>query len=160
MGSGKSSVGREISKTLGMNLIDTDVLIEHNEGIKISEMFLKHGESYFRNLETAFCKNILNIKDSVISTGGGIVLRDENIRHLRKNAIIFLLRADAETIYSRVKHSKDRPLLQVEDPLEKIKDMLRAREEKYSKSYDYEIITDGKSVFEIANEIKEIYIKE
>lgn len=160
MGSGKSSVGREIAKTLGMNFVDTDVSIEQSEGIKISEMFEKHGESYFRNLETEFCKNIVNIKNSVISTGGGIVLRDENIEYLKKNAIIFLLRADADTIYGRIMHSKERPLLQVENPLEKIKEMLAAREEKYAKSYDTEIITDGKSVFEIVNEIKEIYIKE
>ncbi len=160
MGSGKSSVGREIAKILDMSLIDTDSSIEHSEGMKISDMFEKHGEVYFRNLETEFCKNIINVEKSIISTGGGIVLRDENINFLKKNATIFLLRASADTIYSRVKNSKDRPLLKVEDPLAKIKEMLAAREEKYAKSYDIEIITDGKSVFEIANEIKEIYTKE
>lgn len=160
MGSGKSSVGRELTKLLEMSLVDTDSSIEQNEERKISDIFAKDGEAYFRNLETEFCKNIVNIKNSVISTGGGIVLREENIEYLRKNAVLFLLRASADTIYTRVKHSKDRPLLQVADPLAKIKEMLAARETRYSASYDYEIITDGKSVSEIANEIKEIYIKE
>ena len=63
MGSGKSSVGREIAKILEMNLIDTDSSIEHSEGMKISDMFEKHGEVYFRNLETEFCKNIINVEN-------------------------------------------------------------------------------------------------
>ena len=124
MGCGKSSVGKEVARILDLKFIDTDLEIEKRTGKKISEIFAENGELFFRDLETELCKELLNKDNMLISTGGGIVLRKENSDILRKNGLIFLLRASAETTFERIRHKKDRPLLQVENPMEKINELV------------------------------------
>ena len=158
MGCGKSSVGKEVARILDLKFIDTDLEIEKRTGKKISEIFAENGELFFRALETELCKELLNKDNMLISTGGGIVLRKENSDILRKNGLIFLLRASAETTFERIRHKKDRPLLQVENPMEKINELLEKREEFYEYAGDFEIITDGRDILDIAEEIRKIYL--
>ncbi len=158
MGCGKSSVGKEVARILDLKFIDTDLEIEKRTGKKISEIFAENGELFFRDLETELCKELLNKDNMLISTGGGIVLRKENSDILRKNGLIFLLRASAETTFERIRHKKDRPLLQVENPMEKINELLEKREEFYKYAGDFEIITDGRDILDIAEEIRKIYL--
>ena len=158
MGCGKSSVGKEVARILDLKFIDTDLEIEKRTGKKISEIFAENGELFFRDLETKLCKELLNKDNMLISTGGGIVLRKENSDILRKNGLIFLLRASAETTFERIRHKKDRPLLQVENPMEKINELLEKREEFYEYAGDFEIITDGRDILDIAEEIRKIYL--
>ncbi len=158
MGCGKSSVGKEVARILDLKFIDTDLEIEKRTGKKISEIFAENGELFFRDLETELCKELLNKDNMLISTGGGIVLRKENSDILRKNGLIFLLRASAETTFERIRHKKDRPLLQVENPMEKINELLEKREEFYEYAGDFEIITDGRDILDIAEEIRKIYL--
>jgi len=160
MGCGKSSVGRELAKLLELKYLDTDMAIEEKSGMKISDIFAQHGEKYFRDLESSMCVELSKENNLLVSTGGGIVLRKENIENLKKSGVIFLLRATAETTFERISHKKDRPLLQVPNPMEKIKELLEAREEFYKGAADFEIITDNRSVADIAQEIKEKYLND
>ena len=160
MGCGKSSVGRELAKMLDLKYIDTDAAIESSSNMKISDIFAEHGEKYFRDLESSLCVELSVENNLLISTGGGIVLRKENIDNLRKNSVIFLLRATAETTFERISHKKDRPLLQVPNPMEKIRELLEAREEFYKAAAEFEIITDNRAVVDIAQEIKEKYLND
>lgn len=158
MGAGKSVIGKSLAKLLDMEIVDTDKMIEDEATMTVNRIFENHGEKYFRDMETQISKKCSEYSNTIISTGGGIVLRQENIDYLRKNSVIFLLWAEPETIYDRVKNKTDRPLLKVENPLEKIKEMLDYRKEFYEKSSDYTIITDNKDIAEVTAEIKKIYI--
>lgn len=154
MGTGKTEVGREIARLLGYNFVDADDEIVRTEGMPITEIFSKKGEPYFRDLETKIIKELSKRANSVISTGGGAVLREENTLALREKGIIVLLTARAETIYQRTKGDRTRPLLQVDDPLKKINELLSARMPYYLKA-DIVIDTEGKNPLEIAEEVIE-----
>lgn len=131
MGSGKTSVGKLLAKKLNYNFIDIDRLIEKETRMKIKTIFKKFGERYFRKLEKKYCKKVSKYKGYVISTGGGIVLDSENIKNLRKNGIIVNLRANPEVLWERVKHKKNRPLLNVRNPQKVLSRIWRARKPFY-----------------------------
>ncbi|BDU50432.1 shikimate kinase [Haliovirga abyssi] len=159
MGTGKSTIGKILSKELKMEFIDTDLLIEKNIKMSIKDIFENFGEKYFRDLESKIAKEVSKLNNKIISTGGGIVLRDENINNLKKTGMVVLLKANADTIYERVSKNSDRPLLNVENPKEKINKMLIERKLNYERFKDIEIETDNKTVNEIFEIIKENYFK-
>jgi len=156
MGGGKTSVGKSIRDTLKMRLVNTDDLIEKKEGMSIAGIFAKKGESYFRKLEREIVKEISKSENSIIDTGGGVVINEDNVKDLKKNGLIFCLNATPEEILRRTKRYVHRPLLNVDDPLTEIKELLNKRKEYYKRA-DYQIDTNGKSIEEIAKEIIEIY---
>ena len=141
MGTGKTAVGRELARRLGMRLIELDTEIEKAEGMTINEIFSRHGEPYFRDRETEMVKRFAKQDNLVISTGGGVVLREENMKALREKGVIVCLTASPETILRRISTSDERPLLKVDDPLKKIKDLLEYRRPYYEKA-DIVIETD------------------
>lgn len=155
MGTGKTAVGRELSRLLSMRLVDIDSEIEAERGMKITDIFRNFGEPYFRDLETGMIRRFSRERNLVISTGGGAVLRDENMAVLRETGVIFCLHADPETILSRTGGSGDRPLLNVEDPLAKIKELLGFRMPFYEKA-GIMLDTKGKTPLQVAEEIAEI----
>lgn len=152
MGTGKTEVGRELARSLGFELIDSDCEIVKSEGMAITEIFAKSGEPYFRDVETRVIREISRKKSAVISTGGGAVLRDENMSALRENGLIVCLMASPEEIFRRTCGDRSRPLLQTEDPLAKIKELLEKRMPYYMKA-DIIVDTNGKTPREIAEEI-------
>jgi len=152
MGTGKTAVGREIARILQMNLIDIDAEIEKSEKMTINSIFEQFGETRFREIETEMIKKKSGMKNVVISTGGGAVLKQENMKMLRENGVIVCLRAAPETILRRTGSSEDRPLLKVDDPLQKIHDLMNAREPFYEKA-DIMIDTEDKTPLQIAEEI-------
>ncbi len=154
MGTGKSEVSRELSRILGWNAIDIDTEIEKFQKMTITEIFKRFGEPGFRDIETEVIKMFSKNKNVIISTGGGAVLRQENMDALRGNGVIVCLTAKPETILQRTSNDDDRPLLQVEDPLRKIKELLEFRRPYYEKA-DIMIDTDGKTPLEVAEEIIE-----
>ena len=156
MGTGKTSVGRRISKQLAMPLIDTDCVIEQDSGKVISDIFAAHDESYFRNLESAAVCKVSGLDNQVIATGGGIVLRESNLKLLKKNGIVFCLTASPETIWKRVRRSTHRPLIQTSRSLNEIRRMLADRAPYYARA-DHDIQTTGLSIYEVANRIVEIF---
>ena len=159
MGSGKSVVARSLSKALKKDLICTDVLIEEKEKMSIVEIFKKLGEPYFRKLEKDAIKALSSRKDLIIDCGGGVVLDHENVKNLKQNGIVFFLAASPETIYQRIQNQKNRPLLNVENPLLKIKELLKKRAPFYSQA-DYAVETDKKTVKQVTREIIKIFSHE
>lgn len=153
MGSGKSAVGHLLAEELKLNFLDTDELIENTEGRKISEIFKADGEEYFRDLETEVIKTLQDYDNFVLSTGGGMVLREENVSLLKSMGPVILLWAEPEVIYERVKSGTHRPLLQVEEPFEEIKKRLDYRTPFYRKAADYTIDTSKLSPEEITKDI-------
>ncbi len=137
MGSGKSTIGKLTAEKLGARFIDTDSYIEKREGMSISEIFEKHGEEYFRRLETDICKELGELKKTVISTGGGTLLRDENVTALKKNGIVFLLNVSPSIVLMRLKSDTTRPLLMREDKKKAVTDLLSKRLPLYNKAADY-----------------------
>ena len=152
MGTGKTEVGKILSQRLGYNLIDVDSEIEKEQKMTITKIFKQHGETVFREIESDIIKRLSEIENTVLSTGGGAVLRQENINNLRKKGIIICLTASPETIVKRTSNCNDRPLLKVEDPLQKIKELLDIRKPYYEKA-DVIIDTESKSSIDVANEI-------
>lgn len=158
MGTGKSTVGQHLAERLDLEFVDSDEVIEERASREISSIFAEYGEEYFRDLEAEVIRNLSQQQDLVIATGGGVVLRQENIEQLQKKGIIILLTAEPEVILNRVKDS-NRPLLEVPEPLKKIKEMLAARREYYDIT-EYKIDTSRLSVEEVVDEIGEIISNE
>lgn len=158
MGCGKSSVGRRLSYRVRKTWIDTDKLIEHQQKRSIKDIFAMEGENYFRDLETQ-CLRILK-KDRerhVISVGGGLPMREQNQALLQKLGLVVYLRVKPETIMERLKHDKKRPLLQGDNPKEKIQKLMQERGPVYEKVADVIIDTDGKELRQIVKEVQEAY---
>ena len=141
MGSGKSSLGKKLAKSLDKKFIDTDKEIEKNERKTISEIFENSGESYFREKEKEFLINIPNNLNMVIATGGGIVIDQENREKLKENKVIFL-NASVERQRKRTSRSDKRPLLKNVDRLKKLKELYDQRLELYKEVSNFEINVD------------------
>lgn len=153
MGSGKTTVGKVLAKALAWEWVDTDECIVNRYG-NISDIFARKGESYFREIETEIVKTLTQKDRLVISTGGGIVLREENISLLRENAKIIYLRAQTQTIVGRLQGDKTRPLLQSEEPLDcKIERLLQERGRLYEGDSDTIVDVEDKTPEEIVKEI-------
>lgn len=152
MGTGKSDIGRRLAERLSMHFLDTDTLIEKTEKIKISDIFAKKGEAYFRDLETKIIKTLEDYDNFVISTGGGMILRDENVTMLKKLGSIVLLWSEPDVIIDRLKHAKDRPLIEV-DRENKIRELLEKRRTIYHSVCDHKIDTSTLSLDQAAEEI-------
>ncbi|GMQ57763.1 shikimate kinase [Vallitalea sediminicola] len=153
MGSGKSVVGEKLSKILNRNFIDTDTEIEKEEERSIKDIFNDDGEEYFRNLESRYLETLVDKSNHIISTGGGIVLKESNREMLKKIGKVIFLHADVEHILNNVENDDTRPLLQTEDYVKTISEMLESREDKYLSTADIIIQTSGKEVESIAEEI-------
>lgn len=152
MGTGKSAVGRVIAQKLEFHFIDTDDVIEQTSKAKISDIFAEHGEDYFRDLESQAVKSVALMKNQVVATGGGVVLRSSNIDLLRTGGPIFCLTATPKAIWDRVRSSRSRPLLRGPEPLKKIETLLDKRAPYYALA-DHQIETTGVSVDRVADEI-------
>lgn len=152
MGSGKTCIGELLAKLLNMSFVDTDEQIIKSEKTSINQIFAQKGETYFREMETATLKNVLNYNNQIISTGGGIIKSDENLSLLKEKSVVFYLKASPDILFERIKNNKERPLLNVENMKDKIKTILQERISQYEKA-QYIIVTDDKSPIEIANEI-------
>lgn len=155
MGTGKTAVGKELSRMLDMKIIDIDAEIEENQQMSINEIFSTNGEAYFRDIETQTIRAFAREDRCIIATGGGAVLRDENMDILRHSGTIFCLNATPETILERTSRSSDRPLLNVDNPLAKIREMLEYRRPFYEKA-GIMVDTNDKTPLQIAEEIVEI----
>jgi shikimate kinase len=154
MGAGKTEVGRELARILGWKVIDVDDEIVRAEGVSINEIFSSRGEPAFRDIETGMIRKVSANRNVIISTGGGAVLRQENMDILREHGVIVCLWASPETVFRRTKGNNERPLLKVADPLAKITELLEFRRPFYEKA-DIVIETDDKTPYFIAKEILE-----
>ena len=158
MGTGKTSIGKRLSMQLRMRYVDTDDIVEQDSGRSISDIFAEDGEPTFRALESEAVRKVSKLSNYIIATGGGVVLKAENMVELKRNGIVFCLTATAEEIYRRVQHQPHRPLLQTPDPLLKISTMLEERHPYYTKA-DYMVETTGRSFGEVMAYIKRVFTK-
>lgn len=156
MGAGKTTLGRYIAQKYAYDFLDTDAYISEKTGMSINEIFRVYGEEHFRNLETEMLSELMTKNGNmVIATGGGLPLRPENRDLLHKLGKVYYLRANAETIYNRVKGSTDRPLLACDNPYDKICDMLKKRTPIYEAAADVCLDTDGLTAEEAVKQIME-----
>lgn len=153
MGTGKTTVSRQLKRVTNMPEIDMDAYIVKKEGRPISEIFEKDGEEYFRKVETQCLIEILEKKGVIVSCGGGVVVKDENVSYMKDKGVIVLLTATPETVFDRVKDSNDRPILNGNMSVEYIATLMEKRRERYLSVADIIIETDNKEVEQIANEI-------
>ena len=156
MGTGKTSVGQKLAVRLQMPMIDTDDIIVEDSGMDIPDIFARYGETHFRDLESAAVRKAANLENHVISTGGGVVLRESNLDMLKRSGVVFCLTATPEEIWRRVGSETHRPLLQDPNPLDKIEQMLLERRPFYARA-DYEIPTTGLSIKAVTDTIVEIF---
>jgi len=154
MGVGKTSVGTQLAKDLGYSFVDTDTLIETDQHMTITTIFAKHGEPYFREVESKIIQQVMAGGNQVVSTGGGAVIRDRNRDAFKKAGLVVCLTARPDVIYDRIKHETHRPLLQTADPKAKIKELLDSREHFYAQA-DVCIDTSERSVDNVIAAIKE-----
>jgi shikimate kinase len=154
MGSGKSTVGMGLARTLSSRFIETDSLIEEKIKKPIKDIFEEMGEERFRDIEQDVVVSLEYEKDVVIGCGGGVILRKANVESLRRHATLILLSTDKETTYHRLEKDTDRPLISGKKK-ELISLLLDAREGIYRREADLTINTIGKSPSELINEIRE-----
>lgn len=158
-GVGKTVVGEYISRKNNMKLIDTDDIIEDTSGKTIPYIFKNYGEIHFRKLEFEIIKKLSDKLNTIISTGGGVVLDEDNINSLRTNGIIFFLEANLNTLIKNIKSSREeRPLLDEGSSFErKVESISEKRKDLYHSSYDYRVVVDNKSIENIGDEVIHIY---
>lgn len=154
-GVGKSINGNYLANYLRWNYIDTDQIIANRYNMPIDSIFSEYGEDYFRTEEAKTIREVSVLDDSIISTGGGVVLNDGNIERLKINGIVFLLRAKIETLVENLsKSSEIRPLLKdSKDLADSLENQYRQREKSYLIASDFIIDTDNRSTEEIGRQI-------
>lgn len=152
-GSGKTTIGRQLARRLDVPFVDSDHVIEHQLGCSIREFFAREGEDIFRDVEQQVLDDLTRTHQGVIATGGGAVLREANRRHLHARGQVVYLRSTPEDVFRRVRHDKARPLLQVDDPLARLRSLLEARDPLYRETAHFVIETGRPSVATLVNMI-------
>ena len=152
-GGGKSTVGRHLARQLGLRFFDADVEIERRIGCSIRVYFEREGEASFRDVEQLVVGELVGHPDAVIATGGGTVLREANRVALRNATTVVYLRSTPEELFRRLRHDTQRPLLQVADPLRKLRDLFAERDPLYRQSAHFIIETGRPSVPSLVNMI-------
>lgn len=153
MGTGKSTIGRQLARQTGKEFFDSDQEIEARTGADIALIFEIEGEQGFRGRESKMIEELTSLKNIVLATGGGAILLEQNRRCLEQNGIIIYLRSSIETILQRTQKDKKRPLLQGDDRHEKIKQILEQRSLIYENLAQYIFDTDQYSIKEMVNEM-------
>ena len=153
MGVGKTTVSEVLEDRLGCDVYDTDAMVVESEQLPITDIFETKGEEYFRGLETDILRSLSDSGDCVVSCGGGIILREQNISLIKENGNIVWLDASPETILEHVRNDNGRPLLGGKKNVGDIEKLMNDRRARYEHAADIHIDTDGKSPEKIADEI-------
>ena len=153
-GTGKSTVGKIVAARLGRTMVSTDAEIVKRAGQSIPEIVAQHGWDYFRDLESQVCRDLSDGDGLVIDTGGGAILRSENVQRLKQHGTVFWLTASVEAITKRIGRDTQRPSLTgTKSFIDEVQEVLRERTPKYQAAADHVIATDGRPVVQIADEI-------
>ena len=152
-GSGKTTVGRQLARRLQLPFVDSDHEIEVRIGCSIREFFEREGEARFRDIEEEVLDGLSQAPAKVLSTGGGAVLREANRRHLRERGRVVYLKSNPEELFRRLRHDSNRPLLQVADPLQKLKNLFAERDPLYREVAHFVLETGRPSVSTLVNMI-------
>ena len=150
-GSGKSTVGRQLARRLQLPFVDSDQAIEARLGCPIREFFEREGEARFRDIEAEVIDGLSQQGAGVLSTGGGAVLRPENRERLRARGRVIYLKSHPEELIRRLRHDTNRPLLQVADPMAKLRELFATRDPLYRQTAHFVIETGRPSVATLVN---------
>jgi shikimate kinase len=152
-GAGKSTVGKQLAGRLGLAFNDSDHVIEQRLGCSIRDFFEREGEAAFRDVEASVLQELTQAGSGVLATGGGAVLRPVNRQLLRQAGHVIYLRSMPDEVFRRVRHDRNRPLLQVEDPLAKLRNLYDERDPLYREAAHFVIDTSRPSVLRLVNMI-------
>lgn len=152
-GSGKSTVGRQLARRLQLPFFDSDHVIEQQLGGSIRAYFEREGEDRFRDVEESVIDQLTQNPQCVLSTGGGVVLRPANRQHLRDRGHVIYLNSSPDELFRRLRHDVNRPLLQVADPLGRLRDLHAVRDPLYRETANFIIETGRPSVSTLVNMI-------
>jgi shikimate kinase len=150
-GSGKSTIGRQLARRLDCPFIDTDHTLEQRVGLSIREFFEREGEDAFRDLEQNLIDELTQRGNCVLSTGGGAILRPINRQHLRERAHTVYLHSGPEEVFRRLRHDRNRPLLQVPDPLGRLRELYSVRDPLYRETARFVVETGRPTVAALVN---------
>jgi shikimate kinase len=153
MGTGKSTIAKALQKRLDMNLVEMDARIVEEQGMSINDIFARFGEEHFRDIESQLILTIGDEGNTIVSCGGGVVVRPQNTEYMKKSGRVVYLKSSPETIFERVRYSTDRPILNGHMNVEYIAGLMEKRRPLYEGAADITIETDGKRVEAIAEEI-------
>jgi len=156
MGTGKTTAGKLTAERLGWRFMDTDALLEKRAGKPVAEIFAQDGEAAFRALETTLCTELVGWHNTVIATGGGIILDPANREGLLRAGLVICLVASAKQIASRIKHDADRPLLAGADRLARVEALLTSRAAIYA-AMPHRIDTTGTTPFTVSERIIQLW---
>jgi len=159
MGSGKSAVAKYLKKYFRAKIMEMDEMLEKNAGKPVSRIFAEDGEKVFREMETDLLRRIGSMGPVVVSCGGGVPMRQENVRLMKEHGTVIFLQASPHTIYDRVKSRHDRPLLEGHMNPEYIGSLMEKRRPAYEAAADLVISVDGKSLGEICEELPDQLLK-
>lgn len=152
-GSGKTTVGRLLSRRLRLPFLDSDTVIEQQLGCSIREFFEREGEARFRDIEADVIDALTQVPEGVLSTGGGAVLRPQNRTNLHSRTKVVYLHSSPDDLFRRLRHDKNRPLLQVADPLGRLRDLYSQRHPLYKETAHFQVDTGRPSVASLVNMI-------
>tara|TARA_B100001996_G_scaffold145439_2_gene110739 strand:- start:1425 stop:1922 length:498 start_codon:yes stop_codon:yes gene_type:complete len=159
MGSGKTSIGKKLSKMMKFSFVDTDFLVEEKTGVDIPTIFEHEGEKGFRDRESKVLKELSNSKNTVIGTGGGIIISKKNREIITKLGFVVYLTANVKELVYRTEHDKNRPLISDENAENEIIRLLNERKEYYEKCSNMTISTDNYDTVKISKVIINNYEK-
>jgi len=157
MGAGKTTIGRQLAKALKLPFYDSDKAIEESTGVDISTIFEFEGEEGFRDREQKMIQQLTQKRGIVLATGGGAILREQNRKLLKENGFIVYLQCSVERILERTRRDSQRPLLQTDNPKERIESLFAQREPLYLSCADYKIDTGAMQSKTVVNHILEKY---
>lgn len=159
MGAGKTTVGKMLARHTGKFFCDSDQEIKNKTGVSIPHIFEVEGEAGFRVRESAVLKELTQMRNIVLATGGGAVLAEQNRAMLRNNGTVIYLRASVDDLWARTRHDKNRPLLQTEDPHAKLSELFAVRDPLYKEVADIVVDTSKQSVSSLARHILQLLDK-
>jgi shikimate kinase len=149
MGAGKSTLGRQLARRLHKRFVDADAELEQRLGVSISTIFEIEGEAGFRDREQAILADLTSLENIVLATGGGSVLRPVNRTCLQDNGTVLYLHAEPSTLYGRIRHSRNRPLLETADPLARLGELYKQRDPLYRETATYVVESDRGEVMRL-----------
>jgi shikimate kinase len=153
MGAGKSTLGRQIARRMHLPFHDADIELEHRLGVSIATIFEIEGEQAFRDREEALIAELTELRNIVLATGGGAITRDASRRCLKERGTVLYLHASPHTLWDRVRNSRNRPMLKVEDPRARIASLYAERDPLYRQVADHIIESERDTVMRFARSL-------